>query len=210
MILTDSDLINQIKTDPAECADSYGELINRHKNLYNNIARRITSGTTGSFKDDLFEDHSYVLNLAIQSYDVNRNTKFSTWFANMARWHCLNAIGEAKRKDLLYFSPIPEEKGESGTGDNAKISLDTMENFSIFDHDPIDLTCENQQKENDILDMIAEHKDPRIVEIAKLRIQGIKMLDIAKRLDLTKEYCSHIYRKALEEIFGKNLNLCSI
>lgn len=209
MSLSDVELIEKIKSSPDNCSESYSELVSRHKNLYVNVAAWATSQVSGSIKGDLFEDQNYVLNLAIQSFDKDRNAKFSTWFANMAKWHCQAAVTKSRKENIAYYSPIPNKDIDTPECQEAySPSLDEVAaDLSPLMADKIDPESEYRHKERAILDRISEHEDPRIVEIAKLRVDGFKMTEIAKKLGITKEYCSHIFCRAIDEIFGANLNL---
>ena len=85
---SDQALIDDIKQNSSN--DSILELIRRHQKLVFSIYSKYVKKNTYLNYEDLVRDSPFVLNQAVQSFNKDKNTKFSTWLANMARYYCLN------------------------------------------------------------------------------------------------------------------------
>lgn len=177
--LSDLELVENIKGDK-NCFLSYQELLSRHTGLYSDVVQSVASNLSGSLKNDLYEDSSYVLNLAVQSYQNDKGAKFSTWFSRQARWHCLETI--KKNKNDLYCRSVACESDASD-----------LENNSVRDYF-------NAESEKELLSLIEDQLDPRSAEIVKMHMQGFSIKDIAKKMNLHKTYCSYLFCLAKKPI----------
>ena len=93
----DLELVNNVQED--NCQDSLKELINRHSALCYNVYQKYgsTLSSSGVFFDDVVKEKDYVIYKSAMSYNPDRNTKFSTWVGNHARYHCLNLINQNQK-----------------------------------------------------------------------------------------------------------------
>ena len=93
----DLELVNNVRED--NCQDSLKELINRHSALCYNVYQKYgsTLSSSGVFFDDVVKEKDYVIYKSAMSYNPDRNTKFSTWVGNHARYHCLNLINQNQK-----------------------------------------------------------------------------------------------------------------
>jgi len=89
-MVSDETLIKKIlKNDAA----AFNELKTRHFGLYLSVSKKFLPrlNKINISLEDLLDDFSYVLFIAVRSYD-GRKSKFSTWFGNYTRYHCLNIL----------------------------------------------------------------------------------------------------------------------
>lgn len=119
--IEDKDLIKKIQNDSGNCNEELKELVNRHSGIYIDVVNRYTVSTPSnlhSMKEDLIEDRMLYIYKAALRFDESRNTKFSTFLGNEARWICLNQFNRNKsRKEntpldtlLNVIHSVDEEK----------------------------------------------------------------------------------------------------
>jgi len=101
---TDQFLVTKIKKEG--CNRSIETLIERHSKLYYSICNKYYHA---GHVAEVYSDKHFVIYRAIQNYNPDRKTKFSTWLGNMTKYHCLNKTKKEAQyiptedKDLAYF-----------------------------------------------------------------------------------------------------------
>jgi len=178
----DIQLIKKVK----ECKDndSIKELIHRHSGIYVDMVNKyIPDSIEGINKNDIIQDKSFCIYDAAINFDENKNTKFSTYVGNLARWKCLNIYNKKIKFPQSCISEVFNEK--------------------IFDsQDTIEI--EHKESIKEILSIIDKISDRRVKKIFKMRYNsGNKLTSwekIAKRLDLSIQGCINIHNKHLIEI----------
>lgn len=178
----DINLINKVK----ESGDSeyLQELINRHSGIYVDMVNRyIPSDIEGVDKQDILEDKDFCIYNAALSFDEDKNTKFSTYLGNLARWRCLNIYNKIKK---FPMQSIDDEK-------TTNISCDS----GIKE-------VEKEESLNKINQLIQKSKDPRVRKIFSMRYYSGRKTqpwkNIAKELDLSIQGCINIHNVYLEKI----------
>lgn len=179
---TDIELINGIKEK--KDTDCLKTLIDRHSGIYIDMVNRYISETkNGLVKEDLLQDKDYSIYSAAINFNETKNTKFSTYLGNLAKWKCLNLYNKSNKfpqesleeKKYIFF----EDGGE----------MEKLESI------------ENLQK---IQKAIEKSKDERIKTIFRMRYFSEDKLvpwkKIAKKLDLSIQGCINIHNNYLEEI----------
>tara|TARA_Y100000361_G_scaffold151359_1_gene168650 strand:+ start:7208 stop:7792 length:585 start_codon:yes stop_codon:yes gene_type:complete len=99
--MKDKDLIKKIQKSNGVCNDELKELVDRHSGIYIEVVNRYTPSTPKdlhSLKDDLISDKDYYIYRAALRFDESKNTKFSTFLGNEARWICLNQFNRSKNR----------------------------------------------------------------------------------------------------------------
>ena len=179
----DLDLINEVKqTNDSGCLK---ELIERHSGIYIDMVNKyIPKDIDGVNKEDILDEKDYIIYDAALSFDDSKNTKFSTYLGNLARWKCLNIYNRIKK---FPQQPIDDEK-------NA--------NLLFCDSDISEVEeSENLKKINQL---IKKSSDKRIKKIFTMRYySGPKVQpwkNIAKELDLSIQGCINIHNNYLEKI----------
>jgi len=175
-------LINKVKNNKDD--DSIKELINRHSGIYIEMVNRyIPDSIEGINKDDIIQDKSFCIYDAAISFNEDKNTKFSTYVGNLARWKCLN----------IYNKKIKFPQSNIGEIFNEKI-LQTSDSNEI----------ENKESIKNIISIINKMTDKRARKIFNMRYNsGSKITPwkkIAKKLDLSIQGCINIHNKHLTEI----------
>ena len=175
-------LINKVKNIGDQ--DSVMELINRHSGIYIEMVNKyLPDSLEGVNKDDVLEDKNFCIYDAAIKFDENKNTKFSTYVGNLARWKCLNIYNK-----------------------NIKFPQSSM--AEIYDQsvscDPELKNIEKQEELKNIFKIINNSGDERVKKIFKMRYKDGKKLTpwkkIAKKLDLSIQGCINIHNKHLTEI----------
>ena len=88
--LPDEELVGRIKDGSDRVDESISVLLNRHSGLYVSTVMKVTgNANVPNLTHDMLDDKLSVLFQSASSFDKNKGTKFSTHFANEARWHCL-------------------------------------------------------------------------------------------------------------------------
>ena len=85
--IKDNDLILVEKIKLNNCNASFETLSSSYDNFYFSIARKYSQTLIrmGMSKEEIKFEKDFVLYKAIQSFDVEQKTKFSTWFCNCSR-----------------------------------------------------------------------------------------------------------------------------
>lgn len=85
--LDDLKLIDNVKLK--NCSDSLVELVNRHSGVCFSIGKKYAS-VCGLDLNDLNDNKYWIIFTALNSFDANKGSKFSTWLGNQVRFFCLN------------------------------------------------------------------------------------------------------------------------
>lgn len=93
---TDSQLTKKLKKNG--CNESFVELSNRYENVFYKICHKYKYAlqNVGIQPEDVYAEKDTVLLKCALSFDPDRNTKFSTWLGNFAKFTCLNHINSKK------------------------------------------------------------------------------------------------------------------
>tara|TARA_R110000772_G_scaffold95159_1_gene193405 strand:+ start:2731 stop:3303 length:573 start_codon:yes stop_codon:yes gene_type:complete len=175
-------LIKKVK----ECKDdsSIKELIHRHSGIYIEMVNRyIPDSIEGINKEDIIQDKEFSIYDAAMNFDEDKNTKFSTYVGNLARWKCLNIYNKKIKFPQSSINEVFHEK-TTYISEAAEI--------------------ENKEKIKNIILTISKITDKRARKIFKMRYDsGTKLTPwkkIAKKLDLSIQGCINIHNKHLTEI----------
>jgi RNA polymerase sigma factor (sigma-70 family) len=179
MSITDNELITRVKEDL--CSESFEELLSRHSNLYYKVCQKYlpTLKQLGVPSEDVFNDVQFVFFKSLNSFNPNKNTKFSTWLGNYARYNCLNYINEYKKHNFYEESDL-------------EANLD-YEITSPPDH-------ESDATINHIYSILKNLKDKRIVKVYSLRYEknGDKKAtwsEIAKKMDISTQTAINLHTR---------------
>ena len=178
-------LINKVKKYKDE--GSIKELINRHSGIYVDMVNKyIPESNEGLNKEDILQDKDFCIYDAAIKYDECKNTKFSTFVGNLARWKCLNIYN----KNIKF----PQETLDS----DQKINLEPKNFYDEMSK------IEEKENLNRVYKAIKNIEDPRVEKIFKMRYKDNKKLTpwkkIAKKLDLSIQGCINIHNKHLNQI----------
>jgi RNA polymerase sigma factor (sigma-70 family) len=83
----DNQLINKVKKN--NCNDSLKELVDRHSGMIFNMGKKYCPSCNLDL-NDLSDNKYWIIFNAIQSYNSEKGSKFSTWLGNQIRFFCLN------------------------------------------------------------------------------------------------------------------------
>jgi len=146
---TDSQLTKKLRTHG--CEESFLELCRRYENVYYKICQKYKHALvkSGVQPEDVYAEKDLIVLKCALSYDPGRNTKFSTWLGNYAKFTCLNYVNSKK----YIFS-----------ADTQELSDFIAESQFVPDH------TNNLSEEYEILkSTLGELKDSRIKKIFKMR-----------------------------------------
>ena len=186
----DNELIVNVKENL--CNDSFEELLSRHSNLYYKICQKYlpTLKQMGVPTDDVFNDIQFVFFKSLNSFNPDKNTKFSTWLGNYARYNCLNYINDYKKHNFY------EESDLDSAGD--------------LSYEPPDY--ESQAAVNHIYSILKNLKDKRIVEVYSLRYErnGDKKAtwsEIAEEMDISTQTAINLHTRGRKFLKSKLKNI---
>ena len=186
----DYELIKNVKENL--CNDSFEELLSRHSNLYYKICQKYlpTLKQVGVPTDDVFNDIQFVFFKSLNSFNPDKNTKFSTWLGNYARYNCLNYINDYKKHNFY------EESELDSSGD--------------LSYDPPD--CESDATVNYIYSILKNLKDKRIVKVYSLRYErnGDKRAtwsEIAREMDISTQTAINLHTRGKKFLKNKLKNI---
>ncbi len=175
-------LINKVKDD--NDTDSINELIERHSGIYIDMVNKyIPDAMEGLHKEDIMQDRSFCIYDAALNFDQKKNTKFSTYIGNLARWKCLNIYNKNIKFPQSCISDVFDER----------ISCSSEIN-----------NIEKRENIENIFKALNKIPDKRARKIFKMRYKDSEKLTpwrkIAKKLDLSIQGCINIHNKNLTEI----------
>jgi RNA polymerase sigma factor (sigma-70 family) len=73
-----------------QCSESLKELSNRHGGMIFNIGKKYCQSCNLDL-NDLNDNKYWIIFNAVQSYNPQKGSKFSTWLGNQVRFFCLNS-----------------------------------------------------------------------------------------------------------------------
>lgn len=85
--LEDHKLIENVKLN--NCSDSLNELVNRHSGMCFSIGKKYVA-SCGLDLHCINENRHWIVFNALNSYNSEKGSKFSTWLGNQIRFFCLN------------------------------------------------------------------------------------------------------------------------
>lgn len=196
-------LINKVKKN--QDSESFKELLSRHSGIYVEMVNRyIPSHFAGVNKEDILEDKDFCIYDAIIKYDERKNTKFSTYVGNVARWKCLNIFNKSIKTQSFSI----DEESENLLFKSKKESNECSDPFQEFA--PLESynfnikSIEDEENLDKIFSFVENHKDKRLETIFKMRYQNEKKLTpwkkIAKKLNISIQACINIHNRHLTEI----------
>ena len=88
----------------------------------------------GFKKSEILSDKDFVIFKAIRSYKYSKNTKFSTWLGNCAKYHCLSLVNSKNRyinsnEDLLTLLSDAKSKEEYSEDSESKYDKEYVFNI---------------------------------------------------------------------------------
>tara|TARA_A100001201_G_scaffold127436_1_gene112182 strand:+ start:232 stop:834 length:603 start_codon:yes stop_codon:yes gene_type:complete len=183
---TDKQLTDNLKLD-IDTEESLKELVNRHSGIFLDIVTSYVprSAPSGS-RDELINDLEYYVYNAGLKYDHTKNTKFSTFLGNEAKWACLNQYNKNKK----YLIADTDE------------SRFMYENNVIQQEKPM----VNENILSKIFDIIDRHPDLRVKKIFKLRYidpnfnKLTPWKNVSKELNMSIQGCINIHNAAIKII----------
>lgn len=182
----DCQLIKLIKKH--NCNDSFKRLQDKHSKLFYSICNKFSKDLS---LDEVYKDKDFVMWKAVMSYKDTKGAKFSTWFGNYARYHCLNYI-KSNHKYVI-------------TDD------DKMSHF--FNTKSLDEFNNSKNHADDLdfaMSILKKLSDKRIFKIFKLRYMhdGPKLTwkQIAQKFDLTPQTIINLHSKGRRILVKKMKN----
>lgn len=174
------------------------ELIERNMRLVAHIARKYTVSTTTWETDDLISVGAVGLIKGIDTYNMEKKAKLSTYLARCIENEILMLLRADKktRQDVSLQEPIGEDK-EGNT-----ISWDDI---LVCDEEAIMDQVSLKMNKKELLRAIEEELTPRekIVIQRRYGLEGNEeetQRQVAKSMGISRSYVSRIEKKALEKL----------
>lgn len=98
-------LIEKVKKE--QCSDSLLELAKRHDGLFRKITSRYLNHLNLT-ETDIDAEKLIVLWRCCETFDFNKKSKFTTWYANQVRFCWLNKMRKESKNILNFSAPIEE------------------------------------------------------------------------------------------------------
>lgn len=187
--LTDEKLVKRIKSK--FCSKSMEILIDRHSDIFRKAIHQYHKNHPETNVDDLLDDLYIIFNRAVETFNFNKQTKFTTWLYYHSRWGALNTNKQYGKTYSLENTEI----------DKIHQSQDKWQNFSNNVHD-INIYC---------LQMLGKLEDKRIATIFKMRYldgsdKGNRVKSwnqIAPKLGISISYVILLHQKGLKFLQAK-------
>lgn len=169
------------------------KLHNLHSKIFYKMVNAFISDTNKSLKEELFKECKYHIYFAAKNFDFEKNTKFSTYLANIIKWNCLNLNLKNKRSINNFFSEIGLSQEEENE-DQSFVKAD--ERSKIINNEIIEK----------VFSIAKSHSDARILKIFELRyVDGNKNKVmpwklVSKEIGMSIQGCINIHNKFLKDI----------
>ena len=180
---SDLELVEQIKSGAS--SEAFLEICRRYENIFYKVCQKYSTALShsGINPQDIFEEKDYIIFHCISTYEPKRNTKLGTWIGNYARYLCLNSINSRR-----FILPTTDDDLKKHIEEN-QVSHDYYENSS-HSHDDFKY----------VLNILDQVKDPRILDIFKLRYLNQKRMiwaDIAIKVGVSTQTVINLHNKGL-------------
>ena len=186
-VLVESDLtlICRIQDDNTD-EESLSALVDRHSGIYHSMVNQFLSHPFYNIdRSQAVKEKDYVIFNSAVSFNPEKNTKFSTYLANQAKWKCLNIINKKKRSNEMSMDDVPlsdEPFSESFIG-----QLNKQEAFSLLES------------------ALNKEKDFRVKKIIDMRynVDNNKLTPwrkIAEALDMSIQGCINIHNRFINKV----------
>ncbi len=174
------------------------ELIERNMRLVAHIARKYTISTTTWEADDLISVGAVGLIKGIDTFNMEKKAKLSTYLARCIENEILMLLRADKKvkQDVSLQEPIGEDK-EGNT-----ISWDDI---LVYDEDSITDQVSQKMNKKELLKAIEEELTPREKAVIERRygLEGKKeetQRQVAKSMGISRSYVSRIEKRAIEKL----------
>lgn len=179
----DIELINKIKQN-IDREGSLSELVDRHSGIYYKIINSyLRNDRLSMFRNDFFDEKEAAIYNAAMKYDDTRNTKFSTFLGNEARWACLNTINKSKKNPFVC------------------VESKVFRNLRAVEEESVSPT-NKEEVLSSFFERAEEFDDKRVPAIFKLRYKsGDKTTPwrkVSEELKMSIQGCINIHDQALK------------
>lgn len=167
------------------------EAIRENKGLIYEVINRYYYNKKYDFvRDDLFQVGQLSLYKAIQTFDENKNIKFSTFAMTVIK------------NDLLKFATRDYEKysgviNDTETSLNSTVSND--DDMSMEDRLGIEEDF-SELEGSELLSYIRERKSEKVVKMVMMLSEGYTYQEVGKKLGCSKQYVNSTMKKLAEEL----------
>lgn len=193
-LLTDQQLIKNIR-DQAYADESINELHKRHGGILTTVYNYYQTALLNSGVNSINTGHKYgdakrIIWEAALSFDENKNSKYSTWLYNTARFYCLNQIRQSS-KEVCYEPEFLSVYIDDHANDNASNEINMNENEIL-------------QKAKSFIEQIKEPHGRQLMKMRYLqsRPDGKKYTwkEIATAINYTQQHVHNLHNKYLSEL----------
>jgi DNA-directed RNA polymerase sigma subunit (sigma70/sigma32) len=177
MLVPDEELVKKVLEQ--NCDDSLKEIAARHSALFNKVYMKFAGplNNVGMSRSDVFNDKESLFYQAIQSFNAKRQTKFTTYFVNFARWHFLDTINHTEQFKLV-------------------------DDPNYFNHLQLEIRRDSSKFFLKLPDLIKRFPDRRIRKIFKDRYlqssRPKRWRDIAAELNLSTQTCNKLHKRGIQ------------
>ena len=183
----ESILLNKVRDN--NCSDSLNKIIEMHSPLFYDIYKKyyFALSQRGISQNDMEGERDYIIYKAIEKFNPNRKTKFSTWLGNYTRYYCLNLLSCKKRH--IYMED------------------DGLDFYSSAD-DPATETGERGEVKEFVMHLLGRMKDSRVKKIFHLRyfcdkIKKNTWSQIGKNLNISTQTAINLHDKGKKMLRNK-------
>ena len=131
------------------------------------VNKYLPDSQEGIYKKDVLEDKNYCIYDAVIKFDEKKQTKFSTYLGNIAKWKCLNLYN---KKTKFPQQSMDSTKIEKFYCESDIKSIEDVENIE------------------NIYSIVSKSKDKRVKKYLKCAILVKKSLCLGKKLQKSLTY----------------------
>jgi len=185
--MNEQQLINNIKNG-LDVNKSLDALYDMHSKIYYKVVHQyFPSSSNTDKKNELISECKYHIFFAAKEFDPSKNTKFSSYLGNKARWLCLGFFNSQKRQKKF------DEQKKQGCEESVSLILDLVKKEAF----------------SQLMKEINFNKDNRVSKIFDMRYfsgHSNKLTSwktISKELSMSVQGCINIHNNFLKRLKGK-------
>jgi DNA-directed RNA polymerase sigma subunit (sigma70/sigma32) len=202
---TDPELVKEVKQTNKD--EPFLELYNRHIPLYTDIVNKYSGKfyASGISTQDIMEDKYVIFLNAINSYNEDKKTKFSSWLGECTKYHCLNTL--YKKNDYNKFK----------VNQPSDFNSENQENYSYINIPAVDSFKEDEEKEQldylikiteETIDEVSKEGDKRIKKICRARFnkksdKNLSWKEVGEKVGVSYEHARMIFNNSCEKISSR-------
>ena len=157
--------------------------------------------------EDILQEGNIGLMVAVQTFDVSRGTKLSTWILERVREHINIALTEKSRVVRMHLGQVKEKKSYIGVSMDAPLASDEDGEKTLLDTFASDMRADNLTDVEDtkckikfLMSGLSERERSIVCGLFGIGCNEVSEYTLSKKFNLTEERVRQIKWEALKKM----------